>query len=124
MSPSATLAWRWLLGCLTFLIGVLFIDEALVKHKDAGTIASAIGMALLAGGWLYAKHRAVAVLVAGVAGMALLFRPWLLPITGTDPLTKIPYELGPFAERNLYALIPGLILCVAAGAVAWRGRRR
>ena len=115
-------SWRWLLGTFTVLIGVLFIDEAFVKRRGVETVVTAAVMGGLAWGWAKTRHRAMAVLVAGVCGMALAFRPWLLPITGTDPTTKIPFELGPFAERNLYALIPGLILCAAAGVLAWTGR--
>lgn len=124
MTRSNVLAWRWLLGTLTLLIGILFIDEAFVKRREAETVAGALGIALLAGGWLYIKHRAVAVFVAGASGLVLTLRPWLLPITIVDSYTKLPYDLSATAERNLYAVIPGLILCAVAGLLAWTSRPR
>ncbi len=74
--------------------------------------------------WVTLNLRYLAVALAGVQGLMLTLKPWLVPISGHE-MSGQPYALSPFAERHLGLLIPGVLLCALAALwVAMEGKDR
>jgi hypothetical protein len=81
----------------------------------SATIVVALAWAGLASGWQALRGPGLGAAIGGLAGAALLSKPWLAPITSTHG--GVEHVLSPTSETHLYFVLPGLGLLAVAGAI-------